>query len=1398
MNGNAITFDLNAAFEQVLLVRIYPDEIHEDSHEPQLTPSEIRWVREFRSQLLAARDNKPIEDAWAELIGRSGPTRAAWLGQVAISASNPGKRTDVFTRPAIAKLMPDRWIAYATLSDGTILPAAVSDPVRTSLETGPSPSGIDWMVDFAAGLKAGMALIVRPIPAETTSIQRLLVVGARGSLDPKQTQAEIQLLLDAHHYTRGLGILAPGTPTNSSPRARAGFSTRPALPDVIAIEERRYRVGGARQPLCQNGDRSDGTALASALGIDTSTFAYVERADSTDQFDASLLRSILIGATQRVLTRLLDRIVDPGTLADALTFARERVSALGPLPSIRVGSQPYAFLPIMLTDGGNFPTGSNAEKLLPTLSRLRAVWNRGAANLDWVGKAGVDPGKVLIKILQRDGIAQRLAFRPLLGPQIGAGVSVGITGRSATMLNAQRQAAARIIDGLGARNSATSPLLKTMHFAMAPTLTDPVVQAEDSVSGSGQRAAEYLEIIASLRPDRLLQHDYDGGVRPRALLFSVARLAMLELADGRAREVLTAQGNSAAHWDDEDLQASALSTPLRRLQAPDPSDPIETVAFHLSEQGRDAQILNSIRQSLRWLKARPPGLLDLQLRACLGLFSNRLDAWYTALATQQLLEVRNGVNTSEGINVGAYGVLENISRSPRQPVPGSPGLFTNPTNGGYIHAPSVNQGAAAAVLRSVHLAHSAANRGEAFSVDLSSERVRRALTLLEGIRAGQPIAALLGERIERELTGEQLQRFIAPLRGVAPLLANVLTPSLLPAESVAATNVVDGLTLLAEAGYDGKQSATVASLWLSRPTLGTMPTGNDLAALQRVLNSAQDTVDALSDLVLAESVYQAVQGNPVGAGAAVDSTSGAAVPPAQMNVMRTPRAGIAATHRLIVLLGGPASAGGWGLSPRAAAEPRLESWSASVLPPPDQIYLRALFRGDGGTVVDTLDDLKLTDLLQAAHDSAADHLLLGALDVIALADPADVAQRTAFEVRISALIELKRPAAAGNAALELVYDRQGEWDATKFGIVETLEIAAQLRNLIGHARPLAPADLGMPGQAPALATDDAEYARRAQGAVESLTNVIAALTALFGSTDAAALRAALFAAEALGVAGSAPTSLRDAVAAVDQASVVAQLQLQVTTALSELARRNQIVSDAAAEDSSTKIKAVFGDSFVSLPVFGNGTAVTSPFATAPAGAKGATARTWLARASRVREGVRLLDTVIGCAEAVAQTQQPPMPPQLNVGQLGGAAREAWIALPPAAGSSIPGGRVSVVAMTAGALPTEEVAGLFIDEWIEVVPSSAETTSVAFHYEAPLSAPPQTILLAVPHPGLLRWTPDIARQIVAEALSLSRIRLVDMDDIPSLGQLLPSFVTAENSATEIVGLDVEVLTRTGGR
>lgn len=78
--------------ESQLLVRIYPDELHIDSHEPPLTADEDLWGRHYWTSVWAARGDEPDEHAaWDALAERYGHERAAWIARV-LEPLNPGER----------------------------------------------------------------------------------------------------------------------------------------------------------------------------------------------------------------------------------------------------------------------------------------------------------------------------------------------------------------------------------------------------------------------------------------------------------------------------------------------------------------------------------------------------------------------------------------------------------------------------------------------------------------------------------------------------------------------------------------------------------------------------------------------------------------------------------------------------------------------------------------------------------------------------------------------------------------------------------------------------------------------------------------------------------------------------------------------------------------------------------------------------------------------------------------------------------------------------------------------------------------------------------------------------------------------------------------------------------
>src|SRR6185369_11109829 len=117
---------------------------------------------------------------------------------------------------------------------------------------------------------------------------------------------------------------------------------------------------------------------------------------------------------------------------------------------------------------------------------------------------------------------------------------------------------------------------------------------------------------------------------------------------------------------------------------------------------------------------------------------------------------------------------------------------------------------------------------------------------------------------------------------------------------------------------------------------------NSKTVLEGELNALADSVDAVSDALTAESVYQVVRGNPLRAASTVDSIAGGETPPPELEVARTPRTGIALTHRLVTLFSGePAEHPPdwpWPANPfHSNAEPHLNAWAAKLLGNPANV-----------------------------------------------------------------------------------------------------------------------------------------------------------------------------------------------------------------------------------------------------------------------------------------------------------------------------------------------------------------------------------------------------------------------------------------------------------------------------
>src|SRR5690606_15482392 len=120
--------------------------------------------------------------------------------------------------------------------------------------------------------------------------------------------------------------------------------------------------------------------------------------------------------------------------------------------------------------------------------------------------------------------------------------------------------------------------------------------------------------------------------------------------------------------------------------------------------------------------------------------------------------------------------------------------------------------------------------------------------------------------------------------------------------------------------------------------------------------------DAAGDLLLAESMYQLVQGNMDRAGAALDAAATGEILPPALQVVETPSAGVGVDHGLFVVLTGTS----WKHatdSPRARAAPALDGWLSTIMGDPGVIRCRAVVREDPTYTADvSVEDLGLSAL----------------------------------------------------------------------------------------------------------------------------------------------------------------------------------------------------------------------------------------------------------------------------------------------------------------------------------------------------------------------------------------------------------------------------------------------------
>jgi hypothetical protein len=1363
---------------------------------------------------------------------------------------------------------------------------------------------INWLLDFDAAIQNGMGMKVDldNLSQYNSTFQRITVVGVKALSDQNHGKVLLESLFDNHHFNRGLSLLKQATRTKNSADDPSGYSYYEFGNSETYVTELGPEKVTPNVTMVEKNKR-DGQRLSEALGVSYQLFDHIYHADGYDIRDAMNMNTVLFSATVGYsMDTIFSPVFDFTTVSvyDPIEETRQLMNAFirarGAVSSIRVGKQPYGILPLCSVNRMQMPAPHPKKIFYDDVNGVTATmsttWNNAVPNIKVAGNPNQEAA--FSESMGKQAVSQEFYARYGAGPAYVWNNLVfnDMAGAANMWMNNQQNFAANASAQSGFNFSQLPFILqmnlKDDHNRIVSGLVDskPVSEKHttESLPGTDTNYISWLSqsSLAYIRDENFTNVGGSiGADPPESLLYLFMRQSMLLEYFNAACKVLGYTAAQKREYEIINIPNVIVPPPPEGGGPQIPPEALyqsgqsrwaifdvpygpggDTVGTYLDQPGAQGTPPLANIQAMRLSLAELSGLSTADLALLLGehldLASYRLDSWKLGIMNERLNSLRldaNGVRISDGIFLGAYGWLENLTAKVRTTVDttgmGLPASFETPienitNNKGYIHAPSQNQAIAAAMLRAGYDSNATISNPTSHEINLTSERVRIALNIFEGVKNGQQMGTLLGYEFERALhERHDLDLYIHPFRTKYKM--NILTADYEgAAETVSAINVLDGKKILDD--YKNDPDSVFTGLSFSQSY--TPPQG-EKDEIKSELYRLEGILDAIGDVAVAEGAFQVVNNNYEAADALTSALSGGKNAP-DPQIVKTPRTGISLTNRVIKLLetksytingGNPPGSNSWsgiGKSHRAMAEPSLNEWLKNQLPDPSLIELYVTYANAAPPPANTIKrvylsqlDIQPIDLIYIIPDTLSN-------------DESELAQRVKKYIRETFSLVIDK---------EIAIDYMASADTGKTRLYDMHSYLVQLKKLVLDGRYVKSTDFCQGGSEEAAMPDRYHY-DDLWNRIDRALNGVPLVVPLYGlkgiSTRIGTLIADI-------TPNPAPT-LSELNELSDLMQAAAHFGIERTITKTRSSLYSDLLNAAASvkEQADKKVDAVmlilvppaplpplpdsssgqedkdipgfvqklmkcakilFGDSFRIIPQImvqdKSANALNAHFKTNPLVIQVNTLLTdhydnplvvdgWLNSVSRVRKKIATLEMVSVLADVVNNRDsfnsiefRPFQFPYDND------SFDRWMALGITALTEeermkkLKSNRLCLaISEDVSTFFATYITGFVIDDWTEVIPNSEEVSGIAFHYDQPESKPPQVLLLAMSPVFTGQWAWDDLLATVNETLDEAKSRAVSYEEVSTspFGQFLPGTWVPATDGAMTIGPSLSYLSR----